>query len=236
LREVFDKNKGIIMHTVGHKHHHNHTHEHFIPVASAKWYDTFFKLMLPELKIKTYQVDNSNLDSKQKILDLGCGTATLTILIKNKFPMAEVVGIDIDPEILKIARDKVNKSGLNLLLELCSSTELKFPNESFDRILSSMAIHHLNRDQKVKTFKEVFRVLRPEGEFHIMDFNKPHNLLMYILSLVLAQFNKFGEPTNDNISGKLPELLTQAGFSRVDIIKNFSTIFGTISVMKAKKS
>jgi ubiquinone/menaquinone biosynthesis C-methylase UbiE len=197
--------------------------------------------MLPELKIKTYLVDNSNLDNdvpsgKQKILDLGCGTATLTILIKNKFPMAEVVGIDIDPEILKIARDKVNKSGLNLLLELCSSTELIFPDESFDRILSSMAIHHLNREQKIKTFKEVFRVLRPEGEFHIMDFNKPHNLLMYILSLLLSLFNKFGEPTNDNISGKLPELLTQAGFSRVDIIKNFSTIFGTISVIKAKKA
>jgi len=215
---------------------HNNQKEQFIPVANHKWYDTFFRLMLPELKIKTYLVNNSNLDNKQKILDLGCGTATLTILIKEKFPMAEVVGIDIDPEILKIARDKVKKSGLNLLLELCSSTELIFQDESFDRVLSSMAIHHLDRQQKINTFKEVFRVLKPEGEFHIVDFSKPHNLLMYILSLLLSLFNKFGEATNDNISGKLPELLTGAGFSDVDITKNFSTIFGTISVLKAKKS
>lgn len=221
------------MHPIENRH--NNQKEKFIPVANHKWYDTFFRLMLPELEIKTYLVNNSNLDNKQKILDLGCGTATLTILLKEKFPIAEVIGIDIDPEILKIAEDKVKKLGLNLLLELCSSTELIFSNESFDRVLSSMAIHHLNQEQKIKTFKEVLRVLKPQGEFYIMDFNKPHNIIMYILSLLLSLFNKFGEATNDNISGKLPQLLTQVGFSQVDVTKNFSTIFGTISVLRAEK-
>ena len=43
----------------------------------------------------------------------------------------------------------------------------------FDRVLSSIMIHHLKTPDKIKTAQEVFRVLKPGGQLHIIDFGKP---------------------------------------------------------------
>jgi ubiquinone/menaquinone biosynthesis C-methylase UbiE len=52
-----------------------------------------------------------------QVLDLGCGTATLTLLIKQAHPEAQVAGLDGDPKALEIARGKVARSGLTIPLD-----------------------------------------------------------------------------------------------------------------------
>jgi ubiquinone/menaquinone biosynthesis C-methylase UbiE len=62
-------------------------------------------------------VEQAHIRRGDRILDLGCGTATLTILIKRTHPGAEVAGLDGDPRILEIARRKAAKEGLEIKLD-----------------------------------------------------------------------------------------------------------------------
>ncbi len=54
-------------------------------------------------------MEQMRIEKGYRILDIGCGTGTLDIIIKKAYPDAEVVGIDGDPKILEIARSKIKK-------------------------------------------------------------------------------------------------------------------------------
>jgi ubiquinone/menaquinone biosynthesis C-methylase UbiE len=150
-----------------------------------------------ESTFKRTLVEQANIKNGYRLLDLGCGTATLTILIKKAHPGTEVTGLDGDPKILGIARAKVAKEGLGIFLDTGMSFELPYPDSSFDRVVSSLVFHHLTTENKARTFKDIFKVLKPGGELHVADFGKPHNALMYLISLVFRHL----EETRDNIDG-----------------------------------
>lgn len=87
------------------------------------------------------------------ILDVG---RTLTILIKKAYPDVEITGLDGDPDVLKIAEYKAKKAGLNIKWEYGLAFELMYPDNYFDKVVSSMVMHHLNSKNKINTFKEIF--------------------------------------------------------------------------------
>ncbi|MDO8750603.1 MAG: class I SAM-dependent methyltransferase, partial [Dehalococcoidia bacterium] len=120
--------------------------------------DTSFKRRL---------VRQASIQGGQRVLDLGCGTATLTLLIKRMHPEAEVVGLDGDPRAIRIAQAKMAKARLSVALNLGMAFDLPYPDGSFDHVLSSLVFHHLTRMDKERTFQEVSRVLRPGGGLHI---------------------------------------------------------------------
>ena len=92
-------------------------------------------------------------------------------------------------------------------------------------------IHHLTTKNKELTFKEVYRVLVPGGEFHIADFGQPHNRAAYFISLLLRRL----EQVSDNIKGSLPQMLDSAGFEQIEESERFMTIFGTLVLLSARK-
>jgi ubiquinone/menaquinone biosynthesis C-methylase UbiE len=165
------------------------------------------------------------------VLDLGCGTATLTILIKKTRLEAGVVGFDADSKILSIARSKIKKAGLAIALNLGTALCLPYVNNSFERVASSMVIHHLTRENKILALKEVFRVLKPNGELHVADFGKPQNIIMHFPSLIIRHL----EEASDNVKGLLPEFFQLAGFEEIEEIRKYMSIFGTISLYKMCK-
>ena len=167
-----------------------------------------------------------------RILDVGCGTATLTILIKKTQPESEVVGLDADSEILEIAKSKIEKSGLSIRLDYGMAFELPYPSDLFDRVFSSMVLHHLTKENKLRSVKEMFRILKPGGELHVADFGKPQNILMNLVSLVMRHL----EQTADLIQGSLPKMLGEAGFHKVEETAKFMTVFGTFSLYRALKN
>ncbi|VVB93198.1 Putative arsenite methyltransferase [uncultured archaeon] len=193
-------------------------------------YDFFMQLTMRELIFKRRLLEQMGLEKGHSVLDLGCGTATLTILIKKACPEAEVTGLDGDPKILEIARSKVGE--LDITLDQGMAFELPYQDGSFDRVVSSLVFHHLTRANKMRTFGEILRVLRPGGELHVADLGKPHNALMFLISLIFSRL----EETSDNIKGLLPEMLRETGFEQVEETARFMTAFGTLSLYRARKT
>ncbi|NLI93330.1 MAG: class I SAM-dependent methyltransferase [Peptococcaceae bacterium] len=169
--------------------------------------------------------------NNDRILDLGCGTGTLAILIKQACSSSEVIGIDADQKILEIAKEKIRNAGLNITLDHGAAPNLPYADESFDLVVSSLVFHHLTRTNKIFTLKEINRILRPNGHLLLADFGKPENFPMYLVSLVMRNF----EETTDNYKGLLPKMIHEAGFDQVKEVLQYSTLFGTLCLYKGCK-
>jgi|ERR1700722_18850416 len=125
------------------------------PVISS---DPMYRQLLSEV-IRLVPPESTN------ILDLGCGTGTLTSLCSRAFTKATVVGIDPAPNMIDQARRK-NRCSSSVIFEEGTAADLnQFRAESFDAVVSNFALHHLKHAEKKKCAAESFRVLRPGGRF-----------------------------------------------------------------------
>ena len=207
----------------------------YIPALGFKsltpFFDPFLKWSARESTFKPKLVEQANIQQHFKVLDLGCGTATLTILLKKSQPKAEVMGIDIDQTVLEIAREKAARAGVDIALDLGTAFKLPYPDHYFDRVVSSLVFHHLTTENKVHSLKEVLRVLKPNGELHVADLGKPQNTLMRLPSLVMRHL----EESEDNVKGLLPHMFRIAGFKQVKENAKIMTIFGTVTLYKGRK-
>lgn len=207
----------------------------FIPAMHFHWltpyYDFLSNLTLPDKDLKQRLIVQADLQSHHRVLDLGCGTGTLTLMVKQRHAEATVIGLDIDPEILQISRRKALEAGLEVDLQEASATRLPYPDGSFDRVLSSFVLHHLTYEDKQRAVAEVFRVLRPSGEFHVLDLGKPHNLYCLLVSYAL----RWTEELMENIQGLLPRIFQNAGFIDVEERNRQATLVGTVSLFRSRK-
>jgi len=197
-------------------------------------YDPLVRITTRERRFKAALLQQARLRASQQVLDLACGTATLTIAAKRMQPRADITGVDGDPDILARARIKAAKAGAELKFDESLSQHLPYADSSFDVVLSSLFFHHLDRENKLATLSEVWRVLKPGAELHIADWGKAANPLMRVLFLIVQMLDGFAT-TTDNVAGRLPELLRASGFKEVEETQRFSTVLGTLALYRAKR-
>ena len=207
----------------------------YIPALSFRGltplYDPLLKWLMHEETFKSQLIQQANIRPGMKVLDLGCGTGTLTIMLKQRFPQVSVIGLDGDNDVLRIARSKADQAGVSIRWEQGLAYDLPYPDNSLERVVSSLVIHHLISADKVRAFQEIHRVLRPGGEFHMVDFGPPHNLYERVLSL----FDRWLEEAEDNAMGRLPDMIQSAGLQQVEETFHLTTIFGSLSMLRAIK-
>lgn len=203
----------------------------YIPALRFKWltplYDPLLKWVMREETSKRKLIQQANIQPQMNVLDLGCGTGTLTLMLTH--PQAQVTGMDGDPQVLNIARHKSRGTTIQWDEGLASS--LPYPDSAFDRVVTSLVIHHLAKEDKRRAFKEIYRVLKPRGELCVLDFGAPHSSFTRIMTTYMRRL----EETADNFDGLIPLFITEAGFGGVKEAQNFVTVFGPLSIIQAVK-
>jgi ubiquinone/menaquinone biosynthesis C-methylase UbiE len=152
-------------------------------------------------------------------------------MVKMDQPAAEVNGFDYDLDVLALARRKTTRAQLDIALFRGTAAELPFAGMTFDRVLTSLVVHHLSTENKQSAIREVYRVLKPGGEFYLVDFGPPSSVLMRFLTAIVGRFEKL----SDNTSGRLPVMMTGAGFTDVTQVDKFNTVFGTVAYYRGKR-
>lgn len=214
------------------------TDPNYVPALRFHWLTPFYDAVVGtttrERTFKHALIRQARVEPGQQVLDLACGTGTLTIWIKQHQPQANVIGVDGDPAILALARRKAERAGIPVCFDHAISYSLPYPSAHVDRVVSSLFFHHLTWENKERTAQELFRVLKPGGELHIADWGRPTNALMRGLFLSIQLLDGFRN-TQDNVAGKLTTLFEQAGFIQVAQRRTFSTVYGTMVLYSAVK-
>ncbi len=104
----------------------------------------------------------------ERILDLGCGTGNLTEQIRLQFPDAEITAVDISAEILKECRSRFT-GDQRIAYVQADFRNLPFEPGSFDLVMSSIAIHHIEDPDKSTLYRRLHTLLKPGGIFVFAD-------------------------------------------------------------------
>ena len=213
------------------------TDERYVPALGFHWltrfYDPLIAMSMREETLKTRLVEQAAIASGHDVLDVGCGTGTLAMRAKSRHPSARIVGLDGDPEVLGIARRKIDGAHLQIELhEGFADDGSAFAPASFDRILTSLLLHHLPSEQKRLALKAMRSWLRPGGELHVLDFGPQDGRLLGTLARGVGWLDGV-DRLKDNWDGRLPEMMREAGFDRAEETGRALTLFGSISFFAA---
>jgi ubiquinone/menaquinone biosynthesis C-methylase UbiE len=210
----------------------SHTHD-YVPAAGhdhfLRFYDPLTKLLGAE-RIRARLLDAAGIAAGEDVLDLGCGTGELALALARRVPGVRIVGLDPDPKALALAEQKSRAAGLAIEWQRGYAGRAPFPARSFDHVISSLMIHHLPVAQKQEAFRDVTRLLRPGGRFHLLDFGPPKSRLESALTAVFHQ----GDSVRDNLAGRLPEHMRAAGLADVREVESLRTLFGRASLYAAR--
>jgi ubiquinone/menaquinone biosynthesis C-methylase UbiE len=200
----------------------------YVPAAGYDWllplYDALARLIGSEAAHRQL-VEQAAIEPGHHVLDIGCGTGNLTLLLKGLHPRAEVVGLDPDSKALGRARRKADERKLGLRLERGFSDELPYADASFDHVFSAFMLHHLALHEKEKTLREARRVLRSGGAFHVLDFGGTDHANGIIAHL----FHR----AHLEDQHRIPILMREAGFAEVTELAPRATMLGRVSYWRA---
>lgn len=143
-----------------------HLDEHSIKSAYRRWapfYDRTFGFVASEGRKHAVEIINR---SSGRVLEVGVGTGLSLPTYKKSL---EIVGIDLSPEMLEKARERIQKDGLRNVTGLheMDAGNLQFPDASFDTVVAMYVMTVVPDPEKV--MRELSRVCRPGGQVLIVN-------------------------------------------------------------------
>lgn len=211
---------------------HTAAREHdYLPAFGKDALLPFYDLLTRALGMgKNYDalVAQAELAEGQRVLEIGCGTGNVTARIKRAAPGTDVIGTDPDP--LALARAQRKTHGLTgIRFERAYAQQLPFADATFDRALSSMMLHHLDEDVKAGAAAELYRVLRPGGQLHIVDIGG-HTTAHHGLA---SRWMKNNPHAAGNLDDAIARLLGSAGFECTEVGTRRNRLIGQLTFYRA---
>jgi len=105
--------------------------------------------------------------SPNNILEIGTGTGNLTLLLRERFTSANIIGIDISSGALEVCQSRFGNKSIDL--RQIDVREARFNNDSFDLVVSSLTLHHLTDMDKKSVFKSIHNWIVNKGIFIFCD-------------------------------------------------------------------
>jgi ubiquinone/menaquinone biosynthesis C-methylase UbiE len=150
----------------------------------ARMYDLGYTLLFGlDRRLWRMVRELAGVSSGERLLDVGCGPGRFVLAASAAVGSSgEVHGIDAAPQMIRVARRKAARAGVNAQFHVGAFEEMPFEDGYFDVITNCLVMHHLPVEVKRKGFREARRVLKPGGRFVAVDIQTPetglHGLLM----------------------------------------------------------
>jgi len=153
-----------------------------------------------------------------RILDLGSGDGHMIAVLRERWPSAAAVGLDLSPALVEAAQQRfdgakeVSIEGHDLMQPLPSALG------QFDVVVSALAIHHLPDERKRELLSEAFELLRPNGVFYDLDVVAAPTAELHARSQAAFGFDSQQQDPSDQPARLEDQLswLREAGFGNVD--------------------
>jgi ubiquinone/menaquinone biosynthesis C-methylase UbiE len=195
----------------------------------APYYDFVTNLMTlgHARRLRRLTVDNALIKPGDNVLDVGCGTGEVSLLAKTRSKAGKVYGIDPAPEMIAVARKKAARKKLDIDFRVGVIESLPFPDSSIDVVTSSLMMHHLPEDLKVRGLAEIYRVLKPGGRLLIADFMRPTGSFLNHIFIAFTRHRGLKSGIED-----IQKLLKAAGFGQIAQSDENVLVIGFVRAVK----
>jgi ubiquinone/menaquinone biosynthesis C-methylase UbiE len=145
----------------------------YLNVRAAISYDAITQYALPPNEGLVRQAVIDAVQAKpRRILDLGCGTGSTTLMLKRAFPDADVIGLDLSPYMLAMAEHKADQAGLDIRWRHGLAEHTGLTDRSVDLIAIVLLLHETPPDISRAILRECQRLLTPGGQVIVLDGNQ----------------------------------------------------------------
>lgn len=197
-------------------------------------YDSYMRKITlgRENRLREMTIDLANVRQGDSVLEIGCGTGTLTLEAKRKSgPSGKAYGIDIIPGMVERSRQKAAQTNLDVTFQLGSIDNIPFPDDQFDVVMCSFMIFHMSEAVRCKGIEEIYRVLKPKGQIMVLDLNLPVRRVPRALMKMFLGF-MFKHDLKE-----LTPIMESIGFSELELKQAKFRILGmpVLSYVRGKK-
>jgi demethylmenaquinone methyltransferase/2-methoxy-6-polyprenyl-1,4-benzoquinol methylase len=180
-------------------------------------YDTGIRLLTLGYVDRAYDRLATHVRAGQRVLDVGCGTGALAVRAARRG--AQVVGIDVNPQMLDLARQRVDGLGGGPDVELREMGVVELDGEppcDYDIVMSGLCLSELTDGERVFALRQAHRLLKPDGLLLLADEVVPQGalrgLLHWAVRLPLALLTYLLTQTTTRALKGLVEEVQRAGF------------------------
>jgi len=195
----------------------------------APSYDRYMRTMTlgRERALRDLTVSLAGVKPGDCVLEVGCGTGTLTLAAKRQAgPAGKVYGIDIIPTMIEISQGKAAQANLDVTFQAGGIDNIPFPANQFDVVMCSFMIFHMSDGVRRKGITEIYRVLKPGGRWLALYLALPTQRVQRAIAQRLL-----GGMLEHDLRELVP-LMTAAGFADVAVAPVKFRILG-LSVLAA---
>jgi len=122
------------------------------------------------------------------ILEIGPGPGWAGIYLLKKRKDLKLIGLDTSPDMIRVASENATKEGFPDIVFIQGSAEnmSEINDDTFDLVISRDSLHHWEEPERV--FKEIKRVLKPEGKLYIHDSRRDMNAFGRLIVAIFSRF------------------------------------------------
>jgi ubiquinone/menaquinone biosynthesis C-methylase UbiE len=164
-----------------------------------------------EGRMRERTLDVASVAAGEDVLDVCCGTGTLALAAKRRVgESGSVHAVDASAEMVARARTKSARKGLSVTFEIAAAQSLPFADATFDVVLCTLALHHLDEADRAAAIAEMRRVLEPGGRLLIVEFRSGRGGWALLHPVALLHVRR-----TQQILDAAVDLMRRAGFGRV---------------------